>query len=156
MTWSFVCCLSSLNVLHYDDWKDTDAVETMIFFLDAVISEFVEKLDGMFSIIKTGLKATQHDMGVISNNLANASTNGFKKSKAQFEDMYFSQHNNSTNPARGMGVTNVKPRQSFAQGSFQQTNGSLDLAIMGEGFFVLGEPIGRDDGVNPKFKFTSL
>jgi ribonucleoside-diphosphate reductase alpha chain len=43
--WSFVCCLSSLNVLHYDEWKDTDAVETMIFFLDAVISEFVEKLD---------------------------------------------------------------------------------------------------------------
>ena len=43
--WSFVCCLSSLNVLHYDDWKETDAVETMIFFLDAVISEFVEKLD---------------------------------------------------------------------------------------------------------------
>ena len=43
--WSFVCCLSSLNVLHYDEWKDTDAVETMIFFLDAVITEFVEKLD---------------------------------------------------------------------------------------------------------------
>ena len=43
--WSFVCCLSSLNVLYYDEWKDTDAVETMIFFLDAVISEFVEKLD---------------------------------------------------------------------------------------------------------------
>ena len=43
--WSFVCCLSSLNVLHYDEWKGTDAVETMIFFLDAVISEFVEKLD---------------------------------------------------------------------------------------------------------------
>ena len=107
----------------------------------------------MFSIIKTGLKATQHDMGIISNNLANASTNGFKKSKAQFEDMYFSQHNNSTNPARGMGVTNIKPRQSFSQGSFQQTNGSLDLAIMGEGFFVLGEPIGRDQA-NPKFKFT--
>ena len=43
--WSFVCCLSSVNVLHYDEWKNTDAVETMIFFLDAVISEFVEKLD---------------------------------------------------------------------------------------------------------------
>ena len=43
--WSFVCCLSSLNVLHYDKWKDTDAVETMIYFLDAVISEFVEKLE---------------------------------------------------------------------------------------------------------------
>ena len=43
--WSFVCCLSSLNVLHYDEWKNTDAVETMVFFLDAVISEFIEKLD---------------------------------------------------------------------------------------------------------------
>ena len=43
--WSFVCCLSSLNILHYDEWKNTDAVETMIFFLDAVISEFVEKLE---------------------------------------------------------------------------------------------------------------
>ena len=43
--WSFVCCLSSINVLHYDKWKSTDAVETMIYFLDAVISEFIEKLD---------------------------------------------------------------------------------------------------------------
>tara|TARA_Y100001934_G_C12354859_1_gene777543 strand:- start:1565 stop:2842 length:1278 start_codon:yes stop_codon:yes gene_type:complete len=43
--WSFVCVLSSLNVLHYDKWKDTDAVETMVCFLDAVITEFVEKLE---------------------------------------------------------------------------------------------------------------
>ena len=43
--WSFVCCLSSLNVLHYDKWKETDAVETMVYFLDAVITEFTEKLE---------------------------------------------------------------------------------------------------------------
>ncbi|MEP2280179.1 MAG: ribonucleotide-diphosphate reductase subunit alpha, partial [Maribacter sp.] len=43
--WSFVCVLSSVNVLHYDKWKDTDAVETMVFFLDAVITEFCEKLE---------------------------------------------------------------------------------------------------------------
>ena len=43
--WSFVCVLSSVNLLHYDDWKDTDAVETMIYFLDAIITEFVEKLE---------------------------------------------------------------------------------------------------------------
>ena len=43
--WSFVCVLSSINLLHYDKWKDTDAVETMIFFLDAVITEFLEKLE---------------------------------------------------------------------------------------------------------------
>ena len=43
--WSFVCVLSSINVLYYDKWKDTDAVETMIYFLDAVITEFLEKLE---------------------------------------------------------------------------------------------------------------
>ena len=43
--WSFVCVLSSINLLHHEKWKDTDAVETMIYFLDAVITEFLEKLD---------------------------------------------------------------------------------------------------------------
>ncbi|MBW8199676.1 ribonucleoside-diphosphate reductase subunit alpha [Flagellimonas abyssi] len=43
--WSFVCVLSSINLLHYDKWKKTDAVETMVHFLDAVITEFIEKLE---------------------------------------------------------------------------------------------------------------
>jgi ribonucleoside-diphosphate reductase alpha chain len=43
--WSFVCCLSSINLLHYDKWKDTDAVETLTFFLDAVMEEFITKLE---------------------------------------------------------------------------------------------------------------
>lgn len=43
--WSFVCNLSSMNALYFDEWKDTDAVETMIFFLDAVMTEFIEKLE---------------------------------------------------------------------------------------------------------------
>ncbi len=43
--WSFVCVLSSINLLNYDKWKDTDAVETMVCFLDAVLSEFIEKLE---------------------------------------------------------------------------------------------------------------
>jgi len=45
--WSFVCCLSSINLLHYEDWKDTDLVETMIFFLDAVMEDFIVKLEAM-------------------------------------------------------------------------------------------------------------
>ncbi len=45
--WSFVCCLSSVNLLHYDDWKDTDLVETMIAFLDAVMGDFIQKLEEM-------------------------------------------------------------------------------------------------------------
>ncbi|MCA9356666.1 ribonucleoside-diphosphate reductase subunit alpha [Candidatus Nomurabacteria bacterium] len=45
--WSFVCCLSSINLLHYDAWKDTDLVETMIAFLDAVMEDFIVKLEVM-------------------------------------------------------------------------------------------------------------
>jgi ribonucleoside-diphosphate reductase alpha chain len=43
---SFVCCLSSMNALHYDEWKDTDAVETLTRFLDAVMEEFIQKTEG--------------------------------------------------------------------------------------------------------------
>ena len=107
-------------------------------------------LSVMFSIIRTGLDAANRDLAVISNNIANAGTNGFKKSEAQFEDLYHSQHNNSTEKATGMGVKTIKPRQSFSQGSLQATNGSLDLAIMGEGFFVLGQPLGRGLNTAPE------
>jgi len=46
---SFVCCLSSMNALHYDEWKDTDAVETLTRFLDAVMEEFIQKAEGRSS-----------------------------------------------------------------------------------------------------------
>ncbi len=107
----------------------------------------------MFQIIRTGIDASNKDLAVISNNIANAGTNGFKRSEAQFEDVYRSQHNDSTEKANGIGVKTIKPRQNFSQGSLQQTNGSLDLAIMGEGFFVLGAPIGRETG-DSNFSFT--
>ncbi|MEK3887284.1 ribonucleoside-diphosphate reductase subunit alpha [Bacillus sp. FSL K6-3431] len=45
--WSFVCNLSSMNLLHYDEWKETDAVETMVYFLDAVMTEFLDKLEAL-------------------------------------------------------------------------------------------------------------
>ena len=43
--WSFVCVLSSINLYKYDEWKDTDAVQTMVYFLDSLITEFLEKLE---------------------------------------------------------------------------------------------------------------
>ena len=45
--WSFVCNLSSMNLLYFDEWKDTDAVETMVYFLDAVMSDFITKLEAL-------------------------------------------------------------------------------------------------------------
>jgi len=44
---SFVCCLSSMNALHFDEWKNTDAVETLTYFLDAVMTEFIEHAEGI-------------------------------------------------------------------------------------------------------------
>lgn len=44
---SFVCCLASMNLLHYDEWKDTDAVEVLAYFLDTVIEEFIQKAEGV-------------------------------------------------------------------------------------------------------------
>ncbi len=45
--WSFVCCLSSVNLLHYDVWKDSDLIDTMVAFLDAVMEDFIVKLEAM-------------------------------------------------------------------------------------------------------------
>ncbi len=44
---SFVCCLNSMNIAKYDEWKDTDAIEAMIYFLDAVMQEFIDKLEAL-------------------------------------------------------------------------------------------------------------
>tara|TARA_R110001599_G_scaffold96975_2_gene250307 strand:+ start:1176 stop:2885 length:1710 start_codon:yes stop_codon:yes gene_type:complete len=50
---SFICCLSSLNLAKYDEWKDTDVVETAIYFLDGVMQEFIDKTNGKDSMIRT-------------------------------------------------------------------------------------------------------
>jgi ribonucleoside-diphosphate reductase alpha chain len=57
---SFVCCLSSLNLLHYDDWKDTDAVEMLTYFLDAVYTEFIDKTEGISFMEKARKFAIEH------------------------------------------------------------------------------------------------
>ena len=57
---SFVCCLMSMNLLHYDQWKDTDAVKTAVYFLDAVMSEFIEKAKGIPKMEKAVRFAERH------------------------------------------------------------------------------------------------
>jgi ribonucleoside-diphosphate reductase alpha chain len=50
---SFICCLSSLNLAKYDEWKDTDTIQTSIYFLDGVMQEFIDKTSGKESMIRT-------------------------------------------------------------------------------------------------------
>lgn len=85
----------------------------------------------------SGLQSAQTDMSVISNNLANVSTNGFKKSRAQFADVIASSITGSPNQQIGSGSVTKNILQQFTEGSLNQSGSSLDLAISGDGFFTV-------------------
>lgn len=89
----------------------------------------------------SGLKGAQTDMSVISNNIANAGSVGFKRSKAQFGDIFASSPTQSTKMIAGQGTRLGGITQQFTQGSYESSEKTLDLAIVGEGMFVVkGEP----------------
>lgn len=68
LDWSFVCCLMSLNLEHYEEWKETDAVETAIYFLDSVMTEFIDKAkkyEGMEKAVKFAEENRALGLGVL-------------------------------------------------------------------------------------------
>ncbi|MGR9051434.1 MAG: flagellar basal-body rod protein FlgG [Gammaproteobacteria bacterium] len=104
-------------------------------------------------VAKTGLDAQQTRMAVISNNLANVNTTGFKKSRPIFEDLVYqnirqvgSQSTQSTELPTGLqlgtGVRTVATEKLHTQGNIQQTENALDVAINGRGFFQILLPNG--------------
>lgn len=104
-------------------------------------------------ISKTGLDAKQRDISVISNNLANASTVGYKKSRAVFEDLLYQNVNqpggrssqNSELPnglMLGAGAKVVATQKNFSQGNHITTDNALDVSIQGAGFFEILMPDG--------------
>src|SRR5262245_53159029 len=104
-------------------------------------------------ISKTGLDAQQTNLDVIANNLANVSTNGFKRSRAVFEDLLYqtlrapgTQSSDQTQVPTGLQVgTGVRPvatERIHTQGNLQHTGNALDLAINGPGFFQVQMPDG--------------
>jgi flagellar basal-body rod protein FlgG len=104
-------------------------------------------------IAKTGLDAQQTQMDVISNNLANVSTSGFKRSRAVFEDLMYqnlrqpgAQSSQQTQLPSGLqigtGVRAVATERIHTQGNLQQTGNDKDVAISGQGFFQVLQPDG--------------
>jgi flagellar basal-body rod protein FlgG len=102
---------------------------------------------------KTGLDAQQTRMSVVSNNLANVNTSGFKKGRAVFEDLLYqnvtqvgSATSQDTNAPSGLslgtGVRVVATEKLYTQGSLTQTGNPLDLAVQGRGFFQILLPDG--------------
>ena len=90
-----------------------------------------------FNISLSGLNAAQKDLDVTGNNIANASTIGFKQSRAEFADVFSNSVFANTKTQVGSGVNTAAVSQQFAQGALQSTSNSLDLAIKGDGFFVM-------------------
>src|SRR5690606_7149575 len=85
----------------------------------------------------TGLKAAQTDLNVISNNVANTSSIGFKKSQAIFGDLFAAAPTQTTKTVAGQGVRLSGITQQFTQGTLKPTEKTLDLAIAGDGFFAV-------------------
>ncbi|MDZ3831856.1 MAG: flagellar hook-basal body complex protein [Sphingopyxis sp.] len=89
----------------------------------------------------SGLKGAQTDMSVISNNIANAGSTGFKRSRAQFGDLFASSPTQSTRMVAGQGQRLNGVIQQFTQGTLEGSEKTLDLGIAGEGMFIVkGEP----------------
>lgn len=90
-----------------------------------------------FRTAVSGLSAAQSDLKVISNNVANSNTTGFKSSRAEFADVYPASQFGASSFSIGGGVRLNNVRQQFSQGATTFTNNNLDLAINGAGFFRL-------------------
>lgn len=104
-------------------------------------------------IAATGMEAQNLNIDIISNNLANVNTSGFKKDRADFEDLMYQTIKLAGAPATsqtqiptgidvGQGVRPVAVQKIFSQGDYKQTNNPLDLAIEGDGFFQILLPNG--------------
>jgi flagellar basal-body rod protein FlgG len=102
---------------------------------------------------KSGMSAQQTQLDVISHNLANVSTTGFKRHSAQFEDLMYQnlrqvganvteQNQKPTGLNIGLGVEVVANSKDYSQGALQQTSRDLDVAINGKGFFEVTMPDG--------------
>jgi len=110
-------------------------------------------MDRMIYLSMAGAKAAMQRQDVLSHNLANVSTNGYKRSHAIFEDLIYQNLRQSgantteqtvlpTGLQVGLGVRPVATARIYSQGNLQQTSNNLDLAIKGEGFFQIQMPDG--------------
>lgn len=90
-----------------------------------------------FDVALSGIRAASSDLSITGNNIANASTTAFKSSRAEFGDVYATSVMGAGNKAIGSGVQLLDVSQNFSQGNVTFTENELDLAISGNGFFVV-------------------
>lgn len=109
-----------------------------------------------FSIALSGLTAASTALDVVSNNIANANTVGFKSSRTEFADVYAAGAANLNQSSVGEGVRVDDTAQQFTQGGITTTSANLDLAISGDGFFTLKDASGVVYSRNGQFSPDKL
>lgn len=92
-----------------------------------------------FNVALSGIQSASGELSVVGNNVANASTAGFKSSRAEFSDVYAASALGTSSVAIGNGVKLSSVSQSFTQGTITFTSNNLDMAINGQGFFKLND-----------------
>ena len=111
----------------------------------------------MIPTIRNGIQMASQDIALISNNLANAGTTGFKRSRSEFHDTYGKGMNSMPNIDIGHGARSDGPRRSFTQGQIKPSGSELDLAVSGVGMFGTVRLEDADQntfGVADQFSFT--
>jgi flagellar hook protein FlgE len=102
----------------------------------------------------TGLNSATAQLAVTSNNIANVGTSGFKRSRADFGDIFSTSPLQKSSSNIGQGVSLKQVSQEFSQGNISTSGNSLDLAITGDGFFPLKTPDGLQDTYTRNGSFT--
>lgn len=87
----------------------------------------------------SGIRAATADLTTIGNNVANANTTGFKASRTEFSDVFATSSTGVSSTAAGQGVNTARVAQQFTQGNITFTDNNLDLAVSGNGFFVMDD-----------------
>jgi ribonucleoside-diphosphate reductase alpha chain len=140
---SFVCCLSSLNLLHYDEWKGTDAVETMVFFLDAVMEDFIRRVEGIPFMQRAYNFAVRHralGLGVLgwhsllqSKRIPIESMDAYRLNTEVFRTIRDRAYNASMDLARRFG------EPEYLQGYGRRNATLLAIAPTKSSSFILGQ-----------------
>jgi ribonucleoside-diphosphate reductase alpha chain len=140
---SFVCCLSSMNLLHYDEWKDTDAVETMVFFLDAVMEDFIRRVEGIPFMQRAYNFAVRHralGLGVLgwhsllqSKRIPIESMDAYRLNTEVFRTIRDRAYNASMDLARRFG------EPEYLQGYGRRNATLLAIAPTKSSSFILGQ-----------------
>ena len=140
---SFVCCLSSMNLLHYDEWKDTDAVETMVCFLDAVMEDFIRRVQDIPFMQRAYNFAVRHralGLGVLgwhsllqSKRIPIESMDAYRLNTEVFRTIRDRAHNASMDLARRFG------EPEYLKGTGRRNTTLLAIAPTKSSSFILGQ-----------------